>query len=122
MCIRDRVVAHYGGPHNGDILDIYEYLDDNPIKVRVDGLYDSKSFYRVSNRNSPHNAMLDTQAALDKYDYTPTVRSFLFDPDYVPTDGDANQVTIEFAANGFDVTYTYDAATGLDVYKRQVVV
>ena len=109
----DAVVSHVGGPHNGDVLDIYKYLEKNPIKVRVDGLYDSKRIYRVSERKKPHNAMLDTKAALEKYDYTPTVRSFLFDPAYVPTDGDAAQVTIEFAANGYDVTYTYDAATGL---------
>lgn len=86
------------------------------FKLRdVDGLLESKWYWRDSQKYSPHNLFTSTsnayQAISEGHAWTeaPTYDSWLFADDQKPTTLTANEVNVEFGG-GYNVQYKYNTA------------
>ena len=108
--------VHYGGPAGAGVFGV-EGSNVAHIKVRVNGMVDSKHFWRSSDRKAPHNVYTDvTKINDDLYNYTPEYRNqFQFDEAVDLSGGtDFTKVKLPFVTNNNDfVSFTYDGTTGL---------
>lgn len=94
--------------HFGASTYAYQYLQSTKLKVpHIDGITDSKYFFRDNSRTAPHNAYLNTESLASYDDLTITNDMFSFgDSDDLASEA-AN--SIEFSYNNFtNIRYTYD--------------
>lgn len=94
--------------HFGASTYAYEYLQSSKLKVpHIDGITDSKYFFRDNTRNAPHNAYLNTESLVSYDDLIITNEMFSFGDSGDLASETAN--SIEFSYNKFtNIRYTYD--------------
>ena len=112
----DGIFVHYGGTsEKGHPANVYDYIEkiNNPFQVRIDGTKESgAAIYRQKGKKAPHNAYLDTEAAMEQYQFDSTIREFQFDSQYLMGAGNmATTVFIPFNSSSSKVEYQYDAST-----------
>ncbi len=112
----DPVFCYFGGPKEeaGD-LNVYAYMEEHHLfQAALDGMSETLTYYRSSERVAPHNAMLYTEKALERMTFSPTPRTFSFQP-AVTYEKAGTKVSLGF---GGQLAYTYDPEKG--AYVRSV--
>lgn len=112
----DGIFVYYGGTKEaGHPGNIYEYMEEigNPFQRQIDGTGENGSLiFRQKGKKAPHNAYLDTEKAMELYDFDSTIREFQFDSQYLMGAGNmATTVIIPFNNSSSKVEYQYDAST-----------
>lgn len=106
----DALLLHYGG--SGFAQDIYK--KDRSIK-RIDGIYDTKYYWRDKSRKAPHNAYIDITESRQEISWEQKERGFLFGKD-IPVGHDYSRIVIPYHSGHTVTSYVFDADKG--VHKR----
>lgn len=106
----DALLLHYGG--SSFAQDVYK--KDKGIK-RIDGIYDTKYYWRDKSRKAPHNAYINITECRKEIDSKQKERGFLFTED-IPVGHDYSKVIIPYDSKYTVTSYVFDANKG--VHKR----
>ncbi len=107
----DYLYAFYGGSEYDPGQNIYSLMEELSLTAPyLDGTKNSGSFTRAKDRKSPHNAYINLNNIINKYDYNPVQRSIYFDETLDVTGEVAEEISFSYNSSN-NIKYVYNGDT-----------